>query len=41
MHKYGFHVNRTGEDVFDAIQRIKPKVIKTLEHNVEIGRAHV
>jgi len=34
MHKYGFHVNRTGEDVFDAIRRIKPAVIKTLEHDV-------
>lgn len=33
-HKYGFHVNRTGEDVFAAIARIKPKVIKTLDHNV-------
>ena len=27
-HKCGFHTNRTGDDVFDAI---KPKVIKTLD----------
>jgi hypothetical protein len=32
-HKYGFHVNRTGDDVFDAIKRIKPGVIKTLDPN--------
>lgn len=34
FHKYGFHVNRSGEDVFQAIRRIKPQVIKTLEHDV-------
>jgi hypothetical protein len=33
-HKYGFHVNRTGDDVLDAIRRIKPTVIKTLDPNV-------
>ena len=33
MHKYGFHVNRTGDDVLDAIKRIKPAVIKTLDPN--------
>ncbi len=33
-HKYGFHVNRTGDDVLDAIKRIKPGVIKTLDPNV-------
>lgn len=33
-HKLGFHVNRTGEDVLDAIRRIKPPVIKALDHNV-------
>ena len=31
--KLGFHCNRTGEDVFDAISRIKPKVIKFLTPN--------
>ena len=33
-HKYGFHVNRTGDDVLDAIKRIKPAIIKTLDPNV-------
>ena len=33
-HKYGFHVNRTGDDVLDAIKRIQPAVIKTLDPNV-------
>lgn len=37
-HKYGFHVNRTGEDVFDAIKRIKPKIIKALDHDVGFWR---
>lgn len=31
--KLGFHVNRSGDDVFEAIERIKPRVIKTLEHD--------
>jgi hypothetical protein len=34
MHKYGFHVNAVSDRVFDAIVRIKPKVIKTLHHDV-------
>lgn len=33
-HKYGFHVNRTGDDVLEAIKRIKPPVIKALDSNV-------
>ncbi|MCA9870152.1 MAG: hypothetical protein KC487_07205 [Anaerolineae bacterium] len=33
-HKYGFHVNRTGDDVLEAIKRIKPAVIKALDSNV-------
>ncbi|RME64849.1 MAG: hypothetical protein D6790_02670, partial [Caldilineae bacterium] len=33
-HKYGFHVNRTGDDVMDAIQRLRPKVIKSLSADV-------
>lgn len=33
-HKYGFHVNRTGDDVFDAIRRLRPSVIKSVEHDV-------
>jgi hypothetical protein len=34
FHKYGFHVNRTGDDVLDAIRRLKPKVIKSLDSNI-------
>jgi len=33
-HKYGFHVNRTGNDVLNAIKRIRPRVIKALDHDV-------
>ena len=33
-HKYGFHVNRTGADVLDAIRRLQPTVIKSVEHDV-------
>jgi hypothetical protein len=33
-HKYGFHVNRTGDDVLDAIRRLRPSVIKSVEHDV-------
>lgn len=33
-HKYGFHVNRTGVDLLDAIRRIQPRVIKAVEHDV-------
>lgn len=32
-NKLGFHVNRPGDDIFEAIKRIKPRVIKTLEHD--------
>ncbi len=37
-HKYGFHVNRTGNDVLAAVRRIKPRVIKVLDHNVDFAR---
>jgi hypothetical protein len=33
-HKYGFHANRTGNDVLQAIKRIRPPVIKALDHDV-------
>lgn len=33
-HKFGFHCNRTGDDVMAAIKRIKPEVIKTMDPNV-------
>lgn len=34
-HKYGFHCNRTGNDILDAFRRIKPSVVKVLDPNVE------
>ena len=37
-HKYGFHANRTGDDVLDAIERIQPKAIKALDHDVGFWR---
>jgi hypothetical protein len=37
-HKYGFHVNAVGDQVFDAIVRIKPRVIKTLHHDVNFWK---
>ena len=33
-HKYGFHANRTGDDIFDAIQRLKPPIVKALDPNI-------
>ena len=38
-HKYGFHANRTGDDVLDAIVRIRPQVIKALDHDVDFWKA--
>lgn len=34
-HKYGFHCNRTGDDVLSAFRRIKPAVVKVLDPNVD------
>ncbi len=33
-HKYGFHTNRTGDDILDAIKRLKPAIVKALDHNI-------
>jgi hypothetical protein len=38
MHKYGFHVNAASGQVFDAIVRVKPRIIKTLHHDVNFWR---
>lgn len=38
MHKYGFHVNAVSNRVKDAIARIKPRVIKTLHHDVDFWK---
>jgi hypothetical protein len=33
-HKYGFHANRAGDDILDAVRRLKPQVFKSVEHDV-------
>lgn len=38
FHKYGFHVNRTGDDVLDAIRRLKPRVIKSMDSNIDFWK---
>jgi len=38
MHKYGFHVNAASGRVFDAILRVRPRIIKTLHHDVNFWR---
>ena len=34
-HKYGFHCNRTGNDILDANKRLKPAVVKVLDPNID------
>ncbi|MGQ9516913.1 MAG: hypothetical protein ACUVT1_06585 [Anaerolineae bacterium] len=38
MLKLGFHVNRVSEEVFQAILKVRPPVIKTLDHDVGFWR---
>lgn len=38
FHKFNFHVNRTGDDVLDAIRRLKPRVIKSMESNIDFWK---
>ena len=38
MNKFGFHVNAASAQVFDAVVRVRPKVIKTLHHDVNFWR---
>ncbi len=38
MLKLGFHVNRVGEDVYRAILKARPPLIKTLDHDVSFWR---
>ena len=33
-HKYGFHCNRTGDDILDAARRLQPKIVKVMDANV-------
>lgn len=37
-HKYGFHCNRTGNDVFDAFTRLRPAVVKLLDPDRDFVR---
>ncbi len=38
MNKLGFHVNALNERVFDAILKVRPKFIKTLDHNMQFWK---
>lgn len=38
MHKLGFHINRVSDEVYAAIMKARPPVIKTLDHNVDFWR---
>lgn len=35
-HKYGFHCNRTGNDIVEAVKRLKPAVVKVLDPNIDM-----
>ena len=35
-HKFGFHINGPRQDAFDAVLRLKPKIVKTLDFSVEV-----
>ncbi len=34
-HKYGFHINGPRRDAFDAVLRMRPRIVKTLDFSVE------
>lgn len=35
-HKYGFHITGPRQDAFDAVFRLRPKVVKTLDFSVDV-----
>jgi hypothetical protein len=35
-HKFGFHISGPRQDAFDAVFRVRPKVVKTLDFSVEV-----
>jgi hypothetical protein len=35
-HKYGFHITGPRQDAFDAVLRLRPKIVKTLDFSVEV-----
>lgn len=37
-HKFGFHINGPRQDAFEAVLRLKPRVVKTLDFSVEAMR---
>jgi len=38
-HKYGFHINAVSQPVWDAIDRLRPALLKTLHHDVTFWKA--
>ncbi len=37
-HKFGFHINGPHQGAYDEVLRLKPKVVKTLEFNVDLSK---
>jgi hypothetical protein len=35
-HKFGFHITGPRQDAFDAVLRVRPKIVKTLDFSVEV-----
>jgi hypothetical protein len=35
-HKFGFHICGPRQDAFDAVLRVRPKIVKTLDFSVEV-----
>jgi len=35
-HKYGFHINGPRRDAFDAVFRMRPRIVKTLDFSVDV-----
>ncbi|MBN1993809.1 MAG: hypothetical protein JW953_14005 [Anaerolineae bacterium] len=35
-HKFGFHITGPRQDAFEAVLRVRPKVVKTLDFSVEV-----
>ena len=35
-HKFGFHITGPRQDAFEAVFRLKPKVVKTLDFSVDV-----
>ena len=35
-HKFAFHITGPRQDAFDAVLRLRPKVVKTLDFSVDV-----